>query len=130
MKLDRNLPENEGRNKYALILHRNLFRLRQTNETAFIEAERALAVLNKLGLVDRGETGTEGEFFVLRLKDEFALPALQGYATAVELAAEEAAGTGRLADRGEARSLGEYGEEVAGLASRAGVNSPWCKRPD
>lgn len=78
---------NDGRGKYGLIDNRT---------GAHIEAR----------------VGDPEEFFVLKLKDEFAEPALRAYADAA-----------REWDP-------EYAAEVDAMADRAGRNHPLCKRPD
>jgi hypothetical protein len=72
----------------------------------------AIALLEREGLIDWGNEGTESEFFVIKLKDKFAAPALIAYANAA-----------RATDP-------EYAYDVDGMSVRAGLNSPWCKRPD
>jgi hypothetical protein len=109
MKLDRNI-NGDGLGKYALVQLRN----RPVNDPAALEAvDRALATLAENGVLDWGYTGSEGEFFVIRLKDKYASGPLAIYATACEMDGEW-----------------EFGREVRELASRAGPNSPFCKRPD
>ena len=101
MKLDRN---EVGRNKYALV------RLRGIEQNS--EADRLLQRLEELGHIDFGYVGSPDEFFVLKLHDLYALPALIGYAA------------------GAKEDDPEYSREVLGLANRAGVLSPHRKRPD
>lgn len=76
MKLDRNLNAN-GRGKYALVKLREL-----ANEDKFNdEVYQAINMLIGLGIIDLGNT-TATEFFVIRLKDKYAFPALAAYALA------------------------------------------------
>lgn len=77
MKLDRNIT-NPRRGKYALI------KLRETNLSP---QDKAIAVAEKLMLtvdpkaIDFGDTD-DTDFFVIRLKDKYASPALLAYARA------------------------------------------------
>lgn len=105
MKLDRETHPT-GKCKYALI---NLRKIPGDPQTP---RELAAAILAHPEAVEWGATGSENEFFLLKLKDRFAEPALRAYAAA---AAEED---------------GEYAASVQALADRAGPNSPWCKSPD
>jgi hypothetical protein len=114
MKLDRNIPDNDGRGKYAIIKLRALEDCRsdETFHTYSPEIERALKTLQAVGALDWGENGTESEFFLIRLKDKYAQPALYAYAEAA--VADDA----------------EYANEIVDMAKRSGRASPWCKRPD
>jgi len=109
MKLDRNI-NGTGRGKYGLINNRKLSELIGPNDKA---AKAAIAFLEHFGIIEWGEPGTEGEFFVIKLRDEFAEPALFGYAKGAHNGGEVA-----------------YASEVAQLALRAGRHSPFCKKPD
>lgn len=104
MKLDRNV-NGDGRGKYGLIKNREL-------KDADDNILRAISVLEDAGLLEWGTT-PETEFFVMRLKDRCAGPALHQYAAhAIHL--------GEL----------EYGREVGDLARRSGEWHPLCKMPD
>lgn len=105
MKLDRNMPGNLGRGKYALLLMREI-------DPDDDDVDRALRLLEGRGLIDYGEHGTESEFFVIRLKDRYAHDALFAYARAAQ-----------QHDR-------EWSQEVREMANRAGLFSDWCKDPD
>ncbi len=113
MQLDRNLPDNEGHGKYALLLLRKLNDCRSgTFGELPKDIEAALKLLTDEGFIDLGISLTEQEFFVIRLKDRFAQDALDAYAhAAVEVDPE-------------------WSEEVRALARRAGPANPWCKYPD
>ena len=111
MKLDRNIPTNGGRGKYALLLLR---KLREMPDGVPVEVDQALGCLIRHGLIDWGDEGTESEFFLIRLKDRCANAALDAYANIAE---------GILGDK-------EYADEIREMASRAGPYSPWCKNPD
>jgi hypothetical protein len=114
MKLDRNIPENKGRGKYAILKLRNIDAPRDTSTYANYapRIQEALRLLEKLGILDWGEAGTDAEFFLIRLKDEFSTPALMAYAAAAE-------------------DLDfEYASEVREMARRSGKYSPFCKLPD
>lgn len=114
MKLDRNISGNEGRGKYALLLLRRLAAFDDGKTFGGVDPKiaDALKTLEDAGLLDWGEQGTESEFFLLRLKDEYADEALRAYAKVA------------LMDDPE------YANEVMSLARRAGPNNPFCKRPD
>ena len=71
-----------------------------------------MKTLEKFGLLDYGNEGTESEFFVIRLKDAHANPALEAYANDAE------------------DSDFEYATEVRELAKRSGRYNLWCKLPD
>ena len=104
MKLDRNLNP-DGRGKYALLKLRNL----RDGDTA---VDAALRTLDEAGILDWGNT-RESEFFVIRLKDQYADDALFRYALSARMDGE-----------------GDYAREVEEMAMRAGVNHPNCKKPD
>ena len=115
MKLDRNIEENEGRGKYAILKLRMLALCSTSNP--FLDGigprlEAALYLLESNGILDWGTQGTESEFFLIRLKDRNAQAALRAYA---DKAREEDTG---------------YAAEVDEMASRSGPDSPWCKQPD
>lgn len=86
MQLDRNINKN-GNGKYALI---NL----RTNK------------------IEWGESGTEEEFFVIKLRDRYAQGALNKYAEDVKELDEE------------------FAAQVQELANRSGEDSSYCKNPD
>ncbi len=114
MQLDRNLPDAEGRGKYALIKLRVLepYRSDATFATYTPKIQAALQVLEEAGALDWGDLGTDSEFFVIRLKDRYAQEALHAYAV-------------------EARSADpEWADEVIEMAKRAGPAHPYCKYPD
>lgn len=98
MKLDRNINK-DGRGKYALI------KLRQT--TVLFQG---LGVEVLRDAVDFGNTPVT-DFFVIRLKDKFAAPALKAYADAAR--AEDP----------------EYAAEIDELATLAAEN-PNKRMPD
>lgn len=112
MKLDRNCPSLDS-GKYAVVKLRDLRSMRNTGPAAtYLQVKRALAVLDRFGLLNYGEPWKPGEFFVLMLKDEFAEGALREYASAA------------------LTMDAEYANEVSSLANRSGLHSPFCKRPD
>lgn len=78
MKLDRN-EHAAGAGKYALI---NMRRYRDLSPAEAQEAYEALGKLDALGIIDKGARGASDEFFVIKLKDRFAAPALTAYANA------------------------------------------------
>jgi hypothetical protein len=116
MKLDRNINDNR-RGKYALLKLRRLAEIeawsagKSTSQTRQSVID-AIALLEKVGVLDWGTAGTEAEFMVIRLKDKHARLALYAYAESAH--ADDP----------------EYAAEIGEMASRSGVNSPWCKKPD
>jgi hypothetical protein len=100
MKLDRNLGN--GLAKYALI------KLRVTGNIAI--DPRAAVIAVPVDAVDFGDT-SDTDFFVIRLKDKYAAPALAAYAGAAM------------------RDDPEYALEVLNLAKMA-AEHPNQKRPD
>jgi len=112
MKLDRNINPN-GMGKYALLRIRNIEQFRQGETFGNIdpEIEKALALLEKLGIIDWGDE-PQAEFFVIRLKDKYAYDALTAYWQ-----------TAQADDP-------EYAADIAEMAGRSGPLSKWCKRPD
>lgn len=114
MKLDRNIEGNEGRGKYALLLLRKLdeFDDQKTFGGLPPDLSMALETLEKAGVIDWGEQGTESEFFVIRLKDKNAAEALEAYANEA------------------GKDDPQFADEVRDLADRAGSKSPWCQSPD
>lgn len=103
MKLDRNIT-NPRRGKYALIKLRDA-----TVKRAPVEGEPAMVMVEE-SAVDFGES-EETDFFVIRLKDKYAAPALAAYAMAAY------------------RDDGEYALEVLNLAKAAAEN-PHQRQPD
>lgn len=107
---DHRLDRVDGRNKYAVV---NMRQVAELDGAMQNDAIWALNLLRRLGLLNDGDPGSKGEFFVLMLKDEFAAPALLNYSAAARKA--------RMAN---------YADDVLQLSARAGHGSPWCKRPD
>lgn len=105
MKLDRNINPS-GKGKYALI------NLRKIPGDPRTPQDLAAAILANPECVEFGQVGTESEFWLLKLKDAYAIPALTGYAQAAQADDDEYAG------------------QVAEMIGRAGSNSPFCKKPD
>jgi len=110
MKLDRNIAGNNGRGKYALLTLRKIDALPKSSISAK-EVREAIMTLTSHGVLDWGDT-PQTEFFVLRLKDQFTLPALKAYANAIE-------------DHDF-----DFACEVRELARRSGPYSQFCKLPD
>ena len=113
MKLDRNIND-DGMGKYALILMRELADIAsiQTDLKIPKGLDNAIRALENVGVIDWGERESEGEFFLIRLKDKYAQPALVAYAEEAE--ADDP----------------EWAAEVRALAARSGPAHPSCKRPD
>lgn len=105
MKLDRNIKANKGKGKYALIKLRTALIRPAALASGMIEvSERD---------IDYGESTKEGnDFFVIRLKDKYAEPALKAYAQAAY-------------DDGQT----EYSHQIFGLVRKA-ANHPQKKKPD
>jgi hypothetical protein len=101
MKLDRS----EGKGKYALI------RLRKIGTVPEPDVAAALGCLARRGLLDYGPPGSDSEFFVVRLKDRSAAPALLRYAVDADTYDKE------------------YADDVRELARRATAH-PGKKTPD
>lgn len=97
MKLDRNIEKNKGRGKYALI---NL----RTNKIEF------------------GNKGDDDEFFVIKLKDQFANFALAGYRRGLE--------SHHYEDKETEKEMMEFSRELLEMEQRSGPNNPNCKLPD
>lgn len=114
MKMDRNLDGNAGRGKYALLLLRKLAEYDDGKTFGGLSPKVAEAIktLEAAGVIDWGTAGTSSEFFLIRLKDQYARGALEEYADAA-----------RPTDP-------EWAAEVDALAARAGNSSPFCKNPD
>jgi hypothetical protein len=114
MKLDRNMNVG-GRGKYALLKLRKIENYRGHGTFAGIKGDigAALRVLDKYGLIEWGEPKTEGEFFVIKMRDAYAEPAMVMYANTAMLFGDK-----------------EYAQEVKALADRSGNKSKFCKRPD
>lgn len=114
MKLDRNINV-DGRGKYAIL---RLCKLDDYIDPADPFAEvaepiaKAIKTLEDAGILDWGLVGTDGEFFLIRLKDRYATASLQAYAS--EAGKEDP----------------EYAREIANMIPRSGHFSPWCKKPD
>jgi hypothetical protein len=75
MRLDRNLKI--GRGKYALI------RLRNSGVVATVECAGEQCGIIPLHAIDFGNSD-DSDFFVIRLKDKYAAPALMAYADAAQ----------------------------------------------
>jgi hypothetical protein len=118
MKLDRNV-NGTGHGKYGLINNRRRLSVGLTkhvsaaDEARFKEIEAAIAILEAHQIIEWGEPRTEGEFFVIKLRDVNARAAIDAYA-----------------DSADSYGAQEYARDVAALALRAGPASPFCKKPD
>lgn len=118
MKLDRT---DHGRGKYAIVELRKVAALEGDQAK---QVKGAIAILEAIGVIEYGEPKTHGEFFVLRLKDQFAGRALRGYEQAIR---EFVNGVPSAEIRA---SYAEYAGEIGTLADRAGGYSPFAKLPD
>lgn len=76
MRLERNDNET-GIGKYGVI---NFRRARHMDDSAKRAMSQALRVLENIGVIDYGRVGSLDEFFVIKLKDKHAAPALEAYA--------------------------------------------------
>jgi hypothetical protein len=108
MRLMRNVTP-DGQCKYAVI---RMDKAPSPGSNEGILLENALTALTALGLLENPRPGEQEEFFLVKLKDINALPALRAYAESAWL------------------SDSELAEDVYALANRAGANSPWCRKPD
>ena len=106
MKLIRNV-QNGGIGKYLVI---NVTKLDQVPTS--IEELITQIKLHPESVHLNAREGNREECFVIKLKDQYARAALVAYAESAY------------------RDDPEYSEEVRSLACRAGLFSPWCKRPD
>lgn len=116
MKMDRNIKENGGKGKYALV------RLRDVKDGS--EAMKLLHRLAELGHLDWGYVGEEDEFFVIKLRDKYADAAIRAYSDAV---VKDAC---KEPDEEKSRDLFQWAIQVQKLNDRAGSLSPFCKQPD
>ncbi len=105
MQLDRNLNP-DGKGKYALINLRKIPGFPKTPQ------ELAAAILANPECVEFGEPGTPNEFWLIKLKDRHARPALEAYADSA-----------RETDP-------EFAVVVQELADRSGDRHVLCKEPD
>jgi hypothetical protein len=120
MKLDRNGPRgNMG--KYAAI---NVRRIKTLSPQEREEATDLMARLDAMGIVESGQRDGPNEFFLIKLKDKFAVPALDAYAQAVVSAAYDCSD-----DVPPDEGLLEYFRDVNELVERA-ANHPLKKQPD
>lgn len=109
MKLDRNIT-NPRRGKYALIKLREA-----TVKRAPVEGT-PLMVMVEESAVDFGDT-EDSDFFVIRMKDMFAGPALRAYAHAISEYV-----SGLPPDDPKRPELTEYHHEIINLAEAAHRN--------
>jgi len=105
MELDRTKNGNVG--KYIAINTRKLSRIPDTAR------ELASLILESPDAVEFGKTGSDDEFFLIKLKDRFALAALRAYAHTAILFGQK-----------------DYGREVLALSDRSGSHHRSCKTPD
>jgi predicted transcriptional regulator len=127
MKLERNI-NGTGRGKYGLIKTRRLAEIDDAAEhqrrnvtgiTDMRNQERvryAISILEDAGVIEWGEPGTEGEFFVIKLRDLHARAALTAYCDDIA--------------KDSPHHDVEYQKDVRQLSFRAGPDSPFCKKPD
>lgn len=114
MDMDRNINP-DGCGKYAVI---NLRRLNQlaghvgTFQRWTPEVEQALKTLEGLGVLEWGRVGDPDEFFLVKLKDPSSKPCLLAYANDIR------------------RNDPQFAAAVDEMATRAGVDSPFCRTPD
>jgi len=110
MKLDRNVNDDK-KGKYALILMRKLDLSLEEYGRDYDRMFGFRSMEFPSEAIDFGEAGGDSEFFVVRLKDKYAAPALRAYAEAAE------------------SDDPEWATEVHELANRAAL-FPNKKRPD
>lgn len=128
MKLDRNINANR-RGKYALLKLRRLTEIEAWDGSDGEALDRkaaldAIALLERAGILDWGYAGTDGEFFVIRLKDKYAGAAIEAYANAV------AADARKEPNEALSKDKFQWSVQVLKLAENAGPLSPFCKQPD
>ena len=110
MRLDRNV---KGRGKYLVVNLRKLESLIASRPELGPNLDESIHCLRDVGVVEDGEEGTAGEFFVMMLKDKYSQAALISY------------GIAAMSDGHD-----DYARDVEQLAKRAGPSSPFCKVPD
>lgn len=110
MKMDRNVND-DGMGKYAVVNLRKFNAMTEGSEQRR-EVRIALEALQSAGVLELGCVGEPDEFFLIKLKDRFAAPALLAYAEAIDGDDSEFAG------------------EVRDMAMRSGTHNPHCKMPD
>jgi len=103
MKLDRNINP-DGQGKYALLLLRKVRAQVQRAGGLPADIENAWKTFNNHGFIDHGWADLGNEFFVIRLKDKYAAPALAAYAGAAM------------------KDDPEWAREVLNLANKAAVH--------
>lgn len=108
MKLDRNI-NSSGKGKYAVI---NLRKIPTDPRTA---EELAAAILANPEAVEFGAVGSPEEFWLIKLRDRYATPAIMGYAMGIAFDPE-----------GDP----EYQADVVEMGKRSETMHPLCKRPD
>lgn len=116
MKLVRNTTI-DGTCKYDII---NRSKIKDLGEEEKNKVLEAIDVLKQSGIYTECLLNNKEEFFVIKLKDQFAKPALEAYAESVKQYAVSV---------GDA-DLSDYGADVSDLANRSGVNNVYCKIPD
>src|SRR5690349_16291653 len=122
MKLDRNINPNR-RGKYALLKLRRLTEIEgwDGGEGEALDRQAvidAVALLERAGILDWGWAGTDGEFFVIRLKDKYAAEAIRAYSDAVVKDAASIVG-----DEPAYKDRMQWALEVQKLQERAGILS-------
>ena len=110
MKMDRNL-NTDGCGKYAVINLRK-FKTMGEDSDERREVRIALEALQQAGVLEWGCVGEPDEFFLIKLKDRYAAPALLAYAEAID------------------GDDSEFAAEVRNMAMRSGTHNPLCKNPD
>jgi len=109
MKLDRNIPENrkQGKGKYLLI---NCRKMDKAPAKTLVKMKEYYLI--PVEAVEGGAPGEIDEFFLIKLRDRHALPALEAYSESIKPIDPE------------------FAEEISQLAARSGRFSPFCKDPD
>lgn len=113
---DYHLDRTHGPNKYAVINMREVMAIDERIDGTTTKGAEVINAINTLrhhGILNDGDKGTRGEFFVLMLKDQFTAFALLAYQAAARKA-----------------GMGAYADDVLQLSTRAGDGSPFCKLPD
>ena len=108
MRLIRNQTKNQ-QGKYAVVRLEKM----PDDPSRRCDVEYALRILFENSLLTYGHPNTKDEFFVMFLRDSYALPALKAYANSAE-----------------ADGATDYADDVCDLAARSGRFSAFHKRPD
>ncbi|MBB4861558.1 hypothetical protein HNP46_000369 [Pseudomonas nitritireducens] len=105
MQFDRDIHPS-GKGKYALI------NLRKLPGAMLTPHDVIQALQDHPEAIEFGQVGSQDEFMLIKLRDAHAGPMLEAYANSLE------------------KDDPEFAQAVREMLSRAGTNSPFCKKPD